>query len=422
MTSSIRLPLHQQIYSLQHEALINLLATTENLLIIQDLDGVCMGLVKDPLHREIEPSYVEATQSFDGHFFVLTNGEHIGQRGVNGIIERAYPDSPASYLPGLAAGGVQWQDRSGEVLHPGVSDEELSFLEAVPERIQQRLRQFFSDRPTDLTPGQLDFCIEASALDNKASPTANLNTFYEALGNGHEIYVALQHEMQALMDDLLAEATQQGLGDSFFVHYAPNLGRDASGKEIVWFSQGDESGTTDFQFMLRGAVKEAGVVAILNRYYYQRTGSYPLGPDFNSRQAPHEHLALVKLVKDNFDPAHMPLIVGVGDTVTSKMVEEDGQLQAKRGGSDRNFLQLIQDINAFFDQGNLVVYIDSSGGELKNRKALQLAEVDGELKVIEGPCDPRDTSDPLVLNVVFPGGYRQYCAAFSTAAQRRQAS
>ncbi|NEQ29486.1 MAG: hypothetical protein F6K04_00525 [Leptolyngbya sp. SIO4C5] len=139
------------------------------------------------------------------------------------------------------------------------------------------------------------------------------------------------------------------------------------------------------------------------------------------RQAPHEHLALVKLVKDNFDPAHMPLIVGVGDTVTSKMVEEDGQLQAKRGGSDRNFLQLIQDINAFFDQGNLVVYIDSSGGELKNRKALQLAEVDGELKVIEGPCDPRDTSDPLVLNVVFPGGYRQYCAAFSTAAQRRQA-
>ncbi|MFE4107940.1 glucosylglycerol 3-phosphatase [Almyronema epifaneia] len=420
MTSFTGLPLHQQTYSLQHEALIDLLATTENLLIIQDLDGVCMGLVKDPLHRQIDPAYVEATQAFDGHFFVLTNGEHIGQRGVNGIVERAYANHPISYLPGLAAGGVQWQDRSGEVLHPGVSDEELSFLTAIPDRIQQRLRQFFSDRPTDLTPEQLEFCIEASALDNKASPTANLNTFYEALGNGHEIYIALQHEMQALMRELLAEAAQKGLSDSFFVHYAPNLGRDTSGTEIVWFSQGNESGTTDFQFMLRGAVKEAGVLAILNRYYHQRTGTYPLGAAFNSRQAPHDHQMLLQRVQENFDPATMPLIVGVGDTVTSKMVEENGELQAKRGGSDRNFLQLIQDINLHFGKGNLVVYIDSSGGELKNRQAIQVAAVNGKPEVVQGPCDPRDTTDPLKLNLVFPGGYQQYCAAFKTAAKRRQ--
>jgi hypothetical protein len=55
------------------------------------------------------------------------------------------------------------------------------------------------------------------------------------------------------METLLAEAAAQGLGDSFFVHYAPNHGRDEHGQEVIWLSQGEESGTTDFQFMLRGA-------------------------------------------------------------------------------------------------------------------------------------------------------------------------
>ena len=64
------------------------------------------------------------------------------------------------------------------------------------------------------------------------------------------------------MDNLLAEATDQGLTDSFFVHYAPNLGRGADGKEVMWLSDEQASGTTDFQFMLRGAVKEAGGVSI----------------------------------------------------------------------------------------------------------------------------------------------------------------
>lgn len=125
-------------------------------------------------------------------------------------------------------------------------------------------------------------------------------------------------------------------------------------------------------------------------------------------------------MQDNFDPAEMPLIVGVGDTVTSKMIAENGQLQAKRGGSDRNFLQLIQDINSLFNRGNLVVYVDSSGGELKNRQAIELGTLDGEQTVIQGPCDPQDTKDPLTLNVVFPAGYQQYCTAFKAAAQQRQ--
>jgi len=417
-------PLHEQTYSLEHDRWVELLATTQNLLLIQDLDGVCMGLVKDPLNRVISTDYVEATKGFEGHFYVLTNGEHVGQRGINGIIERAFGDADQvraqrHYLPGLAAGGVQWQTRSGDVDHPGVSEAELSFLEAVPDKIRQRLRQFFEQHSGVLSDQNLAFGIDASALDNIASPTANLNTFHSLLQDDMATYVALQHEMHQCMEDLLTEANQQGLGDSFFVHYAPNHGRGPDGKEIVWFSAGQESGTTDFQFMLRGAIKEAGVLALLNRYYGQQTDTYPLGKDWSVRQAPHSHQELIDLVAQNFDPSTMPRIVGVGDTVTSTVFMEAGQAVAKRGGSDRNFLHLVQDIGRQFNTGNVVTYVDSSGGELKNRQALKLEQQDGRAVVTEGPGDPRDKEDPLTLNVVFPGGYQQYCQAFQQAAAQR---
>lgn len=420
MASIMSPDLHQQQFSLDHGAWIDCLATTENLLIIQDLDGVCMELVKDPLDRVIDLAYVRSTQTFDGHFYVLTNGEHTGQRGINGIIERAAGSEPSpGYLPGLAAGGVQWQTRSGEVSHPGVSEAELRFLAAVPDKIRHRLEQFFRQHPTAIAETDLRRGIDASALDNIASPTANLNTLHGLLHDHPELYVDLQYDMQTLMENLLREAARQGIGDAFFVHYAPNQGRGPDGKEIVWFSQGDESGTTDFQFMLRGAIKEAGVLALLNRYYAAKTGEFPLGADWSVRQAPHSHAELLDLVIKTFDPALMPTLVGVGDTVTSMVVMEDGQPVAKRGGSDRNFLHLIQAIGQQFDTGNLVTYIDSSGGELKNRKALKLEERDSIPVVVEGPGDPRDADDPLVLNVVFPGGYRQYCQAFQAAAARR---
>jgi glucosylglycerol 3-phosphatase len=427
MTSATQLPLHQQTYSLEHDRFIHLLATTDNLLIIQDLDGVCMGLVKDPLTRQIDTAYVTATQAFDGHFYVLTNGEHIGQRGVNGIIERTFGDpadvrAQGHYLPGLAAGGVQWQNRRGDLSHPGVSEAELAFLETVPDRIRATLRTFAQEHHLGWDAATLERYIEASVLDNVASPTANLNTLHAALGGDHDTYVALQRTMQELMETLLAEAAVQGLAGSFFVHYAPNHGRDARGQELIWLSQGTESGTTDFQFMLRGAIKEAGVVALLNRYYAHHTGYAPLGPDFSVRTAPHAHDDLIDLVKSHFDPAHMPVIVGVGDTVTSKVDQVAGDTVVKRGGSDRNFLLLVQDIGRSLGMGNVVVYVDSSGGELKNRKALKLHTVEGRLQVVEGPGDPLDRTDPLTLNVAFPEGYRQYCAAFQAAARHRLAS
>ena len=131
-------------YSLDPTSLLDSLAGTENLLIIQDLDGVCMDLVRDPLSRALEPAYLQAALALDDHFQVLTNGEHIGSRGVNGLVERAIGARPhcqeqGLYLPGLAAGGVQVQDRHGRISHPGVSAAELAFLAAAPAHLSASL-------------------------------------------------------------------------------------------------------------------------------------------------------------------------------------------------------------------------------------------------------------------------------------------
>lgn len=422
--------LHLEKFSLHHNELLRVLSHTPNLLIIQDLDGVCMGLVKDPLTRVMDVSYIKAVQAFDPHFYVLTNGEHEGQRGVNRIVERALDDTPmfaqeqGYYLPGLAAGGIQWQNRFGTLGYPGVLEQELSFLAQVPQKIQNRLTSFFSKHSDAISPDQLQRCIHVATLDNQASPTANLNVFYEQLAAYPERYGQLQQAMATLMTDLLQEAEQQGMANSFFVHYAPNLGRNAAGMEILRPVTEQDSGTTDFQFMLRGAVKEAGVVALLNHYYHQRTGHYPLGKTFNARQAPQSHEALLRLVTDHFSREEMPLIVGVGDTVNSTVETQEGKSIVRRGGSDRNFLQLIQDIGKAMNLGHIVVYVDSSGGEVLNRKPLRLESSiakNGNLHqtVVEGPCDPNDHDDPLCLNVVFPGGHSEYCAVFQHAAQNR---
>ncbi len=415
-------PLHQQTFSLDHLTFTKILAHTENLLIIQDLDGVCMGLVKDPLNRRITQTYVEATTAYDGHFFVLTNGEHIGKRGVNGIVAKALGgDVGDLHLPGLAAGSIQWQNRFGQLNHPGVSDAELAFLKAVPNRLETTLWKCLNNIDHSFSSEDITHCINASVLDNVASPTANLNTLYEKLANP-ALYRQIQKQMKLLTDQLLAEAAEQGLSDSFFVHYTPNLGRDNNDDELVWWADETTSGTTDFQFMLRGAIKEAGVLALLNRYYFQKIGVHPLGIGFNARQAPKRMEDMLALVKQNFDPTHMPLIIGVGDTVTSKAVETDNGLVFKRGGSDRNFLQLIQNIGQAFNSGNLVAYVDSSGGELKNRRALPVETQNGFSIVTQGPGDPQDTRDPLTLNVVFPGGHQQYCDVFQAGAIARKAN
>ena len=56
------------------DALHQELVSSPDLLIVQDLDGVCMPLVRDPLTRQLPPDYVQAASSLRGSFSVLTNG------------------------------------------------------------------------------------------------------------------------------------------------------------------------------------------------------------------------------------------------------------------------------------------------------------------------------------------------------------
>lgn len=403
------IPLSHHRLSLAHPLLLETLAADRNLLIIQDLDGVCMGLVRDPLRRQLSVPYIEACRSLHGRFFVLTNGEHIGARGVNSLVESAYGRPPAwvreqgLYLPGLGAGGVQLQDRFGELSHPGVSAREIEFLAAAPEAMRGRLGEMLSAPPFALSGAEVRRLLDIIVLDNAVSPTVNIGTLYDHLEAHPGLYGVAQRQAGALMARLLAEADEQGLADSFFVHLAPNLG-SVDGVERPKPAAGADMGTTDFQFMLRGAIKEVGVLVLLNLHYHQRTGRHPLGADFNARSAPRERARLLALAAEHFDPALMPRIVGVGDTLTSSV---EG-----RGGSDRGFLSLVQELGHAFSTDNAVLFVDSSHGELRRAgidPAPRAGDRDLALASFGGITDP---DDPLKLNFVFPGGHQQYVGFF----------
>lgn len=390
--------------SLTPEQLLDEIRGVDNLLIVQDLDGVCMDLVKDPLTRRIDPDYVHAVAQMHGHFAVLTNGEHEGTRGVNRLVEKALGESrqPAQnglYLPGLAAGGVQLQDRQGTLSHPGVSDAEIKFLATLPAHMEAGLLQRLPALMPFLSEETLRREAHQAVLDTQVSPTINLNGLFSLCASDVELQGRLQTMLQDLMDDLLALANTCGLGESFFLHVAPNLGRDTQGRERLKPAQPGDVGSTDIQFMLRGAIKEAGLLVLINRHIAARTGTAPLGDDFNVRTAPQEHGALIALCEQAIPPEQMPQLVGVGDTVTSTPCPQgNGWL---RGGSDRGFLTLLQDLGNRFGLTNRVILVDSSGGEV-DRPSL----AGGQLKGISDP------EDPLRFDVLMPGGPQQYVTWF----------
>ena len=408
----------QQKFSTDYTALLETLAHTDNLLLIQDLDGVCMPLVNDPLTRRLSPDYLRAAHALTPEFYVLTNGEHIGRRGINHLVDNALQQSGhGQYLPGLAAGGVQWQDHFGSVNHPGVSQAELDFLLSLAARFRTALQATLSSAPFDLAASDVTAILDAAILDNPVSPTININSCFSSLQQDSDRIRRLQEATQSILMAALTEAEQQGLADSFFIHYAPNLGQGPDGERVKWATSAD-LGTTDFQFMLKGAVKEVGVLVILNRFYHRISGHYPLGADFNARQAPRDHSALLQLARDHFDPALMPRVVGVGDTLTS---QPDPQHPATRlrGGSDRGFLSLVQALGEAFQSDNAVLFVDSSGGEL-TRPAIDPRRLASD--PWQAAAGITDADDPLHLNFVFPGGYQQYTAFFCSLADKRAPS
>tara|TARA_B100000614_G_scaffold70473_1_gene62608 strand:- start:932 stop:2143 length:1212 start_codon:yes stop_codon:yes gene_type:complete len=387
------------------------LIDSPDFLIVQDLDGVCMPLVKDPLTRSLAAKYVHAAALLRGNFCVLTNGEHEGHRGVNRLVEQALGDRSIArnqglYLPGLAAGGVQLQDEFGHLTHPGVSDAEMSFLASVPERMNALMEALLPSVMPDLADQDLKAEIKQAILDTQVSPTINLNSLFSRIPNDVSGQRALQSMLEALMQQLMEMAVAEGLHESFFLHVAPNLGRDSSGSERLKPSTPGDVGSTDIQFMLRGAIKEAGLLVLINRHVSARTGIPPLGEDFNVRTAPQDLESLLALCKDRIPLEQMPQLVGVGDTVTStESASGDGWL---RGGSDRGFLTLLQELGRSFQRPNRVVIVDSSGGEI-DRPSL----ADDSLAGISDP------EDPLQFDVCIPGGPDQYVDWFVDLAEAR---
>ena len=387
------------------------LIDSPDFLIVQDLDGVCMPLVKDPLTRSLAAKYVHAAALLRGNFCVLTNGEHEGHRGVNRLVEQALGDlsmarNQGLYLPGLAAGGVQLQDEFGHLTHPGVSDAEMSFLASVPERMNALMEALLPSVMPDLADQDLKAEIKQAILDTQVSPTINLNSLFSRIPNDVSRQRALQSMLEALMQQLMEMAVAEGLHESFFLHVAPNLGRDSSGSERLKPSTAGDVGSTDIQFMLRGAIKEAGLLVLINRHVSARTGIPPLGEDFNVRTAPQDLESLLALCKDRIPLEQMPQLVGVGDTVTStESASGDGWL---RGGSDRGFLTLLQELGRSFQRPNRVVIVDSSGGEI-DRPSL----ADDSLAGISDP------EDPLQFDVCIPGGPDQYVDWFVDLAEAR---
>ena len=343
------------------EEVINTIINEQNILIVQDLDGVCIPLVQDPLQREINKEYVKDVSRLREKFAVLTCGEHEGKRGVNRLVEKALNSKTTAkengfYLPGLAACGVEYQDRFSNLSYPGLKDNEINFLAEVPKMMRSMLTNELKKFLPNLSNEKRNKLIDVAVCDTRFTPTLNFNEIFSYVKNDFQKVKDLQLIMGKIMNDLLEESKNFGLDNSFYLHLMPNLGiRD--GREIMKYSTQNEFGTTDIQFIIKGAIKEAGLLFLLNKYIANKTGVYPFGENFNVRNAPKTHAQLIKLCRDKIPHEQMPLLVGVGDTVTS--VKDNKDNSWLRGGSDRGFLTLIQRLGESYKKDNQVVFVNS---------------------------------------------------------------
>ncbi len=386
------------------------LVKLKELLFIQDIDGVCLPLVKNPLKRSIDKNYVESIKKLGCEFAVLTNGEHEGRRGVNRLIEKAFSDKDkvikeGLYLPGLAAGGVQYQNSFGTIKTIGVSKKEIDFLKKVPKHLKIQLAKEIQNVIVPISEEELNKELELAILDNDFSPTINLNSLFKIHPDNIELQRKLQNISLDIMQGCLSMANSDGLNNRFYLHIAPNLG-NANGKELVKYADEKDIGTTDIQFMLKGAKKEVGLMILLNKYIGRKHNFFPFGEDFNPKDSPENIKDIVEFCKEKIDGNIMPTIVGVGDTVTSSVTKE-GSYQ--RGGSDRGFLTLIQDLGKAYCIKNKVIIVDSSEGEVYRPN---LAE--GNLKGISDP------EDPLKFDMIITSGHKTYIEWIGEFADSRQ--
>ncbi len=391
-------------------ALDKLILNSENILFIQDLDGVCIPLVKDPMTRRLDKDYIFAVKKFKKEFFVLTCGEHEGKRGVNRIIEKSIGNSLLArekglYLRGLAACGVEYQNNKGDISFEGISKKEIDFLSKVPDIMRPKFRKIVKELFPEMEDKLIDIHMNQSICDTRFSPTINFNSLFEIEKNDFFKRIKIQKRFEKMMNEIIQIGESLGLKDSFFLHISPNLGTK-NGIEIIKESTDKDIGSTDIQLLLKGALKDAGVLCLLNKFIGYKTGKKPFGENFNFRNAPINHEDKIAFCKKYILPKDMPIIIGVGDTVTSQKNLENNCIL--RGGSDRSFLELIKLIGYEFEIKNNIIFVDSSYGEVFRPSTKKTG-----LKGIT------DNEDILNFDIVFQNGPEEYIKWFINIANKR---
>ena len=385
------------------EEVMRTILNEENILIVQDLDGVCIPLVQDPLKREISKDYVNNVSKLREKFSVLTCGEHEGRRGVNRLVEKALDSKTKAkinglYLPGLASCGVEFQDRFSNLSYPGLKDNEIIFLKKVPELMKSMLTKELKIFLPNLSDELLIKLIDVAICDTRFTPTLNFNEIFNYAKHDFKKVQGLQLIMLEIMNNLLEESKNFGLENSFYLHMMPNLGSQ-QGREIMKYATQNEFGTTDIQFIINGAIKEAGLLLLLNKYISTKTGVYPFGEEFNVRNAPKSLPELISLCREKIPNDQMPLLIGVGDTVTSE--KDNNSNSWLRGGSDRGFLTLIQRLGELYNKENQVIFVNSSNDQV-SRPIVNGSDMTGI----------SDPNDDLKFNMIINDGPEEYIEWF----------
>ena len=236
------------------EEVISTIINQNNVLIVQDLDGVCIPLVQDPLKREINKEYLEDVLRLKEKFAVLTCGEHEGRRGVNRLVEKALDSEKIAkengfYLPGLAACGVEFQDRFSNLSYPGLKNDEIKFLAKVPKMMRSMLGNELQKILPNLSNESINKFIDVAVCDTRFTPTLNFNEIFSFVKNDFTKVKSLQIIMEKIMNSLLDNSINHGLKNSFHLHLMPNLGVK-DGKEIIKYATENDFGTTDIQFII----------------------------------------------------------------------------------------------------------------------------------------------------------------------------
>jgi len=208
-----------------------------------------------------------------------------------------------------------------------------------------------------------------------------------------------------MMNEIIDKAESEGLENSFFLHISPNLGKK-NDNEIMKLSSNNDIGSTDIQLLIKGAVKENGVLFLLNKFIKDKTGKAPFGSHFNFRNSPKSIEEKIDLCRRSINLDDMPLILGVGDTVTSQ--KHVGTNNYSRGGSDRSFLEFIQRLGKEFGINNKIIFVDSSSGEVERPSTKKT-----------GLMGISDDDDKLKFDIVFKNGPDEYINWFIELAKKR---